>query len=64
MKPFACPQITTDFEQLISNGSEMNEQGNMTHALHRHYCRESAMNLQSFPWEVREIWKQWGKSGL
>lgn len=31
MKPFACPRIITDFGQLISNGSEMNEQENMTH---------------------------------
>lgn len=32
MKPFACPQITSDFGQLISNGCEMTEQGNVIHA--------------------------------
>lgn len=33
MEPFACPQFTADFGQLVWNKSEMNEQWDMTHIL-------------------------------
>jgi len=43
MKPVACPQIITDFGELISNGSEMNKRENMTHI---HSIFITAGNLQ------------------